>query len=173
MKQDRRRFLSLAALGAFAPWLAKADGHSKDSAKQDKLEQALAVSPYVYISPLRSSGDESRCHGEVWYGWIDRSVVIITGAERWKHRAFQKGLETARVWVGDYGRWKGALAKNEAFRSGPHFDARVETVRSRALLDRLLALYEKKYPAEIAKWRGPMRTGYEKGERVLIRYWPL
>jgi len=44
---------------------------------------ALASSPLVYISPLRSDGEESRCHGEVWYAWLDDSVVINTATDRW------------------------------------------------------------------------------------------
>ncbi|MGH8722923.1 MAG: hypothetical protein ACREU4_13115 [Burkholderiales bacterium] len=42
-----------------------------------------------------------------------------------------------------------------------------------ALLERLLALYAKKYPREIASWRDKMRDGYESGDRLLLRYTPL
>ena len=42
-----------------------------------------------------------------------------------------------------------------------------------ALLERLLALYEKKYPREIASWRDKMRDGYTSGERLLLRYTPV
>ena len=31
----------------------------------------LERSAFVYVSPLKSDGAESRCHGEVWYGWLD------------------------------------------------------------------------------------------------------
>jgi hypothetical protein len=66
------------------------------------------------------------------------------------------------------------IGRNEAFRSAPHFDARAESVKNdEALLDRLLALYDRKYPREIAKWRDDMRQGYLSGERLLLRYTPL
>ena len=39
-------------------------------------------------------------------------------------------------------------------------------------LDRLLAAYETKYPAEIADWRDKMRSGYADGTRTLVRYTP-
>ena len=39
-------------------------------------------------------------------------------------------------------------------------------------IDRLLADYEKKYPAEIGNWRDRMRAGQRDGSRVLIRYVP-
>jgi len=62
---------------------------------------------------------------------------------------------------------------NEDFRKAPSFDTRAEIVTDDALLDRLLALYETKYPDEIARWRDRMREGYANGSRVLIRYRPL
>jgi hypothetical protein len=124
----------------------------------------------VYVSPLRSDGSESRCHGEVWFAWLDGAVVINTAADRWKARSLRSGLDRARIWVGDFGRVNGLLGSNDEFRKGPVFDARAEFVADPAVLDRLLEQYETKYPAEIAKWRGPMRTGVADGSRVLIRY---
>jgi hypothetical protein len=135
--------------------------------------RALAESPYVYVSPLRSDGEESRCHGEVWFGWIDGAVVLNTGSETWKARSVRRGRDRARIWVGDFGRWKGKLGKNEDFRSGPAFDARAEFVEDVRVLDRLLAQYDEKYPAEIGKWRDRMRNGFADGSRSLIRYRPL
>ena len=51
-------------------------------------------------------------------------------------------------------------------------EARGEKVKDAALLDRLLAAYETKYPAEIADWRDKMRSGYADGTRTLVRYTP-
>jgi hypothetical protein len=84
----------------------------------------------------------------------------------------KRGLDGARLWVGDFGRWKRPVGKNEEFRSGPVFDTRAEIIENVAVLDRLLAIYETKYPAEFAKWRGPMRDGFHDGSRVLIGYRP-
>jgi len=47
-------------------------------------EALLEGSPFVYISPLRSDGAESRCHGELWYAWLDDSVVVTVASDRWK-----------------------------------------------------------------------------------------
>jgi hypothetical protein len=134
----------------------------------------LDRSGFVYVSPLRSNGEESRCHAELWFGWIDGAVVVTVAADRWKARAIAGGLDRARIWVGDHGRWKSWTGRlNEAFRAAPHFDARGERVKDDALLERLLELYERKYPAEIGRWREPMRTGNADGSRVLLRYVPL
>jgi hypothetical protein len=168
---DRRSFIG-ASLG-FLLWpFAGAAREEKSSPLSPAALRALSESPYVYVSPLRSDGEESRCHGEVWFGWIDGAVVVNTGADRWKARSVRGGLDRARIWVGDFGRWKGPLGKNEDFRRGPSFDARAEFVEDVRVLDRLLAQYDEKYPAEIGEWRDRMRNGFSDGSRVLIRYRP-
>jgi hypothetical protein len=161
---DRRGFLygSLALLVAPAAF-----------ARAAELEQALETSGLVYISPLRSDGSESTCHGEVWFGWIDGAVVINTSTKTWKARALERGLDRARIWVGDHGPWKRLLGRNEAFRKAPSFEARAERLKDEATLDRLLATYDEKYPGEIARWRERMRNGYVDGSRILIRYTPV
>jgi hypothetical protein len=135
------------------------------------LETALEQSPFVYVSPLKSDGKESRCHGEVWYAWIDGAVVLTSASSSWKARAAEKGLR-ARIWVGDYGRVKTLGFGNEAFRKGPTFDARAGIVKDAALVERMLAVYDKKYPKEIGSWRDKMRAGNADGSRVLLRYVP-
>lgn len=161
----RRAFLGGCAAALLSPLAL---------ARASEREEALATSPLVYVSPLRSDGSESTCHGEVWFGWLDGSVLVLTGSERWKARALDRGLDRARIWVGDYGRWKKLLGRNEAFRQAPSFEARAETVRKAPeLVERLLEIYDEKYPEEIGRWRERMRAGYADGSRVLIRYTPL
>jgi hypothetical protein len=161
---DRRSFLGGCLAAALGP-VALVRAAERDD--------ALKKSGLVYISPLRADGSESTCHGEVWFAWLDGSVVIITGSERWKSRAVARGLGSARIWVGDHGPWKRlGVVSNEAFRSAPSFDADAAIVKDAALLDRLLAEFERKYPDEIGQWRDKMRSGYADGSRVLVRYTP-
>jgi hypothetical protein len=131
----------------------------------------LEKSGFVYVSPLLASGAESRCHGEVWFGWLDGGVVLITAKDTWKARALGRGLERARIWVGDHGRVGGVLG-GDAFRTAPSFEARARQERSPELLDRLMAVYRQKYPDEIGRWEPRMRAGFASGERILIRYAP-
>jgi hypothetical protein len=170
---DRRRFL-LGAAGA-AAWLwAPRTGAAEAAAPALPREtlELLDSSKFVYISPLRGSGAESTCHGEVWYGWLDGAVVINTRRGTWKNRALRDhDLELARVWVGDHGRWK--AGGSEEFRKAPHFDTRARYEKDKAVLDRLLALFEKKYGGDFDRWREDMRTGFYSGQRVLIRYEPI
>lgn len=159
----RRGFLGGSAAALLAPLAL---------ARADELDSLLASSPFVYISPLLADGKESSCHGEVWFGWIDGAVVIITASDRWKARAVERGLTGARIWVGDHGRWKKLVGYNEDFRKAPSFQARAQVVKDDALLERLLRTYDEKYPQEIGRWRERMREGYADGGRVLIRYTP-
>jgi len=146
--------------------------HAASKLPADALRQ-LDSSPYVYVSPLLSSGKESTCHAEVWFAWLDGSVVMTVGSSGWKARSLAKGLSKARIWVGDHGRWKGLVGKNEEFRKGPTFDAKAEKVTERAVVDRLLARYDEKYPDEIGRWRDKMSQGFEDGSRTVIRYTPV
>ena len=173
---DRRTFLGAAAATLLWPATRVLAGHheagEKSAAPEGLTDAVLESTGFVYVSPLLKDGSESTCHGEVWFGWLDGAVVVITDKDTWKARAVAKGRTRARVWVGDHGRWKKMLGSNEAFRKAPHFDAVATAVKDDALLDRLLALYETKYPDEIANWRDRMRKGYHDGSRVLIRYRP-
>jgi hypothetical protein len=175
----RRRFLEILgglALSSFATGLnfSPKRAVAAEPTPPENLsvsKELLEKSPFVYISPLLATGQESSCHGELWFAWLDDSIVVNVASDRWKATALTRGLERARIWVGDHGRWKGMLGRrNEDFRAAPHFDARVEKVDDESTLDRLLATYEKKYPDEIASWRDAMRSGVADGSRVLLRY---
>jgi hypothetical protein len=175
---SRRDLLGHAlGLAAWVAWPTLASAHPSHDANHrppgnlDHLSRKrLTESEFVYVSPLRSNGDESTCHGEVWYAWLDESVVLITAKTTWKARALADGLDSARVWVGDHGRWKGWFRKNEAFRQAPNFLANAKTDNDPALLDRLMNVYERKYPAEFSDWEDRQRSGFQSGERIIIRY---
>jgi hypothetical protein len=174
---DRRSFLGACGAALVWPfvrpaWAAHHEKSDGDGALATETVRALETSEYVYVSPLRSDGRESTCHGEVWYAWLDGAVVVNTAAGTWKTRSLKKGLDGARIWVGNHGTWKRVVGRNEAFRKGPSFDARAEFVKDDALIDRVLAVFDEKYPKEIGEWRGKMRDGYFDGSRLLIRYTP-
>jgi len=173
---DRRAFLGGAALLLLWPTrgLAQAQTSAATALSPETLG-LLDTSKFVYVSPLRKDGAESTCHGEVWYAWLDGSVVVNTRRGTWKAQSLEKGLDRARIWVGDHGRWKAGIgsARSEAFRKAPSFDARASFETDRKLLDRLIALYEKKYEAEFDRWREDMQVGFFSGQRKLIRYTPV
>ncbi len=168
---DRRSFLIAAGAALLLPRRAFA-AESLPETTQSLLEK----SGFVYVSPLKKDGSESTCHGEVWFAWLDGTVVINTRRGTWKAQALEKGLDRARIWVGDHGRWKGVLGGggNEAFRTAPSFEAKARFETDKAVNDRLLAKFEQKYGAEFKnRWHEDMKTGFFSGHRKLIRYEPV
>ena len=154
-------------------WADEAGERTRSSGLSAETLRALERSGFTYISPLRSDGRESTCHGEVWFAWLDGAVVVNTATTTWKARSLQRGLDRARIWVGDHGTWKRALGRNEDFRKAPSFEAKAALAKDKALLDRLLEVFDAKYPDEIGEWRDRMRDGFVDGSRVLIRYTPV
>ncbi len=177
---SRRGLLTRAmTLGAMLAWptLGRAQAQPTLNGQPPTTRDAsnlsheyLTKSEFAYVSPLRSNGSESTCHGEVWYAWLDDSVVLITAKSTWKARAVAGGLDSARIWVGDHGRWKGWFRNNEAFRQAPNFRASAAIDNDPKLLDRLMNVYQTKYPAEFSDWEGRQRSGFHSGERIIIRY---
>ena len=116
-----------------------------------KNRQAMAVSPVVYLSPLQSSGQESKCHAEIWFAHHDDVVYVVTPATAWRTRAIQRGLDRARIWVGDHGVWR----SSSKFKSAPSYLAKASIVaEGDAAIERGLATMGAKYAGEWGKW-GP------------------
>ncbi|MCU0670627.1 MAG: hypothetical protein MUF70_14955 [Myxococcota bacterium] len=108
---DRRTFLGGAAIALLAPGRVHAQERSSTSPRiLAAATELLEKSPYAYISPLKKDGAESTCHGEVWFAWIDDAVVVNTRRGTWKVKALEQGLDRARIWVGDHGRWSRSAA---------------------------------------------------------------
>lgn len=160
---SRRSFLQSSALlsaGLLVPVRAFAGSHTG-------VKDAAAKSPLVYISPLKSNGSESKCHGEVWFVTDGDDLLVVTNPERWRAACLSKGLDRARIWVGDFGNWK---RSNGAFRSAPSYVAKVSLDSDPAAHARALETFGRKYPDEWDKWGPRFAAGLASGERVLIRY---
>ena len=155
--------LALGALALGAPVRAEEMGFTLPDATLSALKQ----SPYVYVSPLKSNGGESRCHGEVWYFEDRGDAVLATATDTWKAKALSRGLNRARIWVGDYGR---VGRGSDKFRAGPSFIAEASKDEDRATFQRLMKTFAGKYPEEWGKWEPRFQKGYDNGSRILIRY---
>ncbi len=164
----RRRFAQIATVTALVPSLPRFS-----YALTREALAALESSGLAYISPLRSDGSESKCHGEIWFSWLDEKVVVITAPKRWRASAVSKGLDKARIWAGDHGRRDRIIGSNETFRKAPHFDAKAVLSKDRGLFDRLMKDFTRKYPKEFPKWDQKMHDGFASGDRVLALYTPL
>ena len=60
---------------ARAPWWRWLGPRARERRFRADAIALLERSAFVYVSPLKSDGAESRCHGEVWYGWLDGRVA--------------------------------------------------------------------------------------------------
>jgi hypothetical protein len=164
---SRRGFLAAAfaaGTSTLVPRLAWAAHH-----EEDPLATAIEKSTLVYISPLQANGNESTCHGEVWFVADAGDLLVVTNPERWRAAAIGKGLDRARIWVGDHGVW---TSSNEAFKKSPSAVAKASLDRDPKVHARALAEFGGKYSDSWAKWGPRFREGLASGERVLIRYSP-
>jgi hypothetical protein len=166
---DRRRFLIGA--GVALGFLALPRGAAAQARPlAPETQRALETSRLVYVSPLLADGRESRCHGEVWYFADGGDAVLATSRDGWKARALRRGRDRARLWFGDFGRyrsWRDQLA------GAPGCDARARFDPDPAVFERLLAAFAKKYPDEWSKWEPRFRAGVADGSRLVVRYSPI
>ena len=153
----RRAFLSVAAT---APFL----GLSLTS-RADEVRNALTESELIYLSPLKSNGDLSRCQAEVWYVMQGADALVCTAADSWRAVAPATGLTRTRLWAGDEGVWR-----NGRHRSLPSVlvDASIEADSGE--IETALLLFGDKYVAEWGTWGPRFRRGLADGSRVMLRY---
>jgi hypothetical protein len=167
MATTRRELLGWASAtlaGGLLPRFARATA----SLPQTTLE-ALAGSDLVYITPLRSNGEESKCHAEIWFTFDGQDLFVVTASDAWRARAIERGLTRARIWIGDFGNWKRA---EERYRSAPELEAVGETVSDARERARVLDLYGDKYTLQWIVWGPRFRNALKDGTRTMIRYRP-
>jgi len=168
---SRRSFLASSAAAAAALLLPRGRARADEAfVLPEATRVALAGSPLIYLSPLRSDGAESVCHSEVWFVQDGVELLVVTASDRWKARAVSSGLDRARIWVGDFGRWKKAEGR---FKTGPSFVAKARFDADASVIESALAAFGAKYPDEWGKWEPRFRKGLADGSRVLIRYRPV
>ncbi len=134
-------------------------------------QAAIETSKLIYITPLKSNGEESSCHAEVWFYADDADLLVVTKPELWRSQAIKRGLDRARIWVGDHGVWK---SSHGAFRNAPSFLAQAEHISGDAqAVGRTLKAMGAKYADEGWSTYGPrFKEGLADGSRVLLRYRP-
>ncbi len=133
---------------------------------------AIEKSNLIYITPIQSDGKESSCHAEVWFYADGADLLVVTKEELWRSQAVKRGLDRARIWVGDHGVWK---RSDGAFRKSPTFLAQAEHITSDAkAVERTLKAMGPKYAGEGWSTYGPrFEKGLADGSRVLLRYRPI
>jgi hypothetical protein len=136
----------------------------------DDAKQAMAKSALIYLTPMLSNGKESTCHAEVWFAHLGNDVYVVTSSSAWRAQAIEKGLDRARIWVGDYGPWRG----NSKFKSAPNYMAKAGVVaKGDSAIESVLSLMGEKYASEWGKWEPRFRSALGDGSRVMLRYRPV
>jgi hypothetical protein len=167
---SRRSFLGVAAASGAALLLPPGGLRADEAfALPEATRAALQKSSLIYLSPLRSDGAESTCHGEVWYVQDGAELLVVTATDRCKTLALRRGLERARIVVGYFGQWK---KSDRRFKTGPSFLAKARFDAEESVIETALAAFGAKYPDEWDKWEPRFRKGLADGSRVLIRYRP-
>ena len=157
---SRRTFVVGAS---FAPAFLLAGRHVWADATE-----GLASSPLVYLTPLKSNGEESRCKAEIWFAYDGSDLFVVTEPDAWRARAVDQGLTRARIWVGDFGVW---TRSDGAFRQAPELMATGSLEYGPDVHAQILEIMGEKYAD--TGWRRfgePFRTGLADGSRVMIRY---
>jgi len=165
---NRREALKLgagAACAALVPWRVRAAAGGSSA-----LQAAMAESDLVYVTPLHGDGAESSCQAEVWFVADAGDAVVVTASDAWRARAVGRGLDRARLWVGDVGVWSDS---DGAYRALPSTVAGASMITDPAEHERLLEVFGDKYSLEWIIWGPRFRNGLKEGSRVMIRYTPV
>ena len=161
----RRDLVVGLAMVPTIPLLARtAFAQQAGATPSDKLE----TSQLVYITPIKSNGEESRCKAEIWFSHHDGDVFVVTPPETWRAKAVEKGLTKARLWVGEFGVW---TQSDDAFREAPEFTATASIATEADVQAEVLSAMGEKYARTgWGRWGQRFKAGLEDGSRVMIRY---
>ena len=163
----RRRLLgvagSITAAGLVPRGVRALDGLPEAS------RAALIASDLIYLTPIKSNGDESSCHAEVWFAFDGTDLFLCTSSDAWRARALASGLNSARLWVGEFGLWTKSAGK---FREGAELIATGAVESDPAGIEHGLDLLGAKYPVQWVIWGPRFRNGIADGSRVMLRYRP-
>lgn len=134
------------------------------------LAKAMKESDLIYLTPIKSNGNESKCQAEIWFASDGMDMFVCTGTESWRARAPRQGLNRARVWVGDLGVWTGTNGK---YKSLPKLETEVAIIDDKTEQARVLDLMGDKYSLYWLVWGPRFRSGLKDGSRTMLRYRPV
>ena len=158
---------TLLELSLYTPMLS---GLSNSVFADSKVNSATKDSDLIYLSPIKSDGTESSCQAEVWFVQNGKDMYVCTSTSSWRTRAIAKGLNRARVWVGDLGSWK---STNGKYKDLPSLEVEASLVSDTNVQQEALTLFGDKYPLGWVVYESRFRNGLANGSRSMLRCSPL
>lgn len=159
---DRRSFLKRTA-GVIALSMSP----KAVLAAPDLPQKNLATSALIYISPLRSDNRPSRCQAEVWFVQDGAEILVVSSSYAWRVQAIEKGLDKARIWIGEAGVWS---KSNGRYKKFPTVDVQGVIENDHDAQQVALEAYKDKYRGAWLFWKRRFRNGLADGTRTMLRY---
>jgi hypothetical protein len=131
--------------------------------------EELSTSKLIYLTPIKSDGEESKCKAEIWFAFHKGEIFVVTPKDAWRAEAVRKDLTDTRIWVGEFGNWR---RSKEAFRDAPELMATGSIVEDKEIHSTVLKTMGEKYSDEWASWGPRFKSALEDGSRVMIKYKP-
>jgi len=158
---SRRNYLAACATG-----VVTAAFPSVLRATRSSLPEEADRSQLIYLTPIRSNGEESRCQSEIWFVRELDDLYVVTASTTWRAQAVQRGLARARIWVGDVG----PASSDGRYKSLPQIETQAFHIVDATTHARILEIFGGKYSSEWGKYGPRFKNGLADGSRVMLRY---
>lgn len=133
---------------------------------ETEIPEELKTSKLIYLTPIKSDGEDSKCHGEVWFVYLDSQIYVTTATDAWRAEAIRKDLKDARIWIGEFGNWTRA---KEKYKEAPELMIEGEIFEDEEKMPEILEAFNDKYPGE-GQYPRVFKEQIEEGTRVVLRY---
>ena len=139
---------------------------SGEETTETEIPEELKTSKLIYLTPIKSDGDESKCQGEVWFVYLDSKIYVTTATDAWRAEAIRKDLTEARIWIGEYGNWTRA---KEKYKEAPELMIEGSIFDDEEKNPEILEAFNDKYPGE-GRYPRVFKEEIEDGKRVVLCY---
>ena len=156
-----------ALLGTFSLLVAGYTGGRQALADLGPAASFLDKSGLIYLTPIKSNGENSRCQAEVWFVHHGGDVYVVTKSDAWRTEALRRGLTRARIWIGEFGPWTSAKGQ---YLSAPTLVVTGAIEQDTNLQADVLNGFGAKYASEWGTWGPRFRDGLSDGSRAMLRY---
>ena len=142
------------------------EAESNDDTTETEFPEELETSKLIYLTPIKSDGEESKCQGEVWFVYMDSNIYVTTDTDAWRAEAIRKELTEARIWIGEYGQWSRA---KEKYKEAPELMIEGEIFEDKEKFPEILEAFNEKYPGE-GPYPRVFKEEIDEGKRVILKY---